>query len=89
MVEQLPIHREHVIGLAVIARDPIAVHLRRPIWATRVEGRLLVLRRWAGTEHLAGARLIEADGRIDRSNRLQQVQCAYASCFCRIQGLVE
>ena len=89
MVEQLTVDREHVVGLAVVLGDPVRVHLRCAIRAAGVERGVLVLRRRAGTEHLTGAGLVEANGRVAGADRLEEIEGGDAGRLGGVPGLIE
>jgi hypothetical protein len=61
MVEQDAVAGIHAVGLAVVHRDPVGVHLGHCIRAARVEGRGFLLRGFLHQAvQLAGAGLVEA-----------------------------
>ena len=89
MVEQLPVDREHVVRLAVIPSDPVAVHLCRAVRTTWIKRCVLVLRRWARPKHLACACLVKANTGVHTSDGFQQIQRRDPRCPRRVQGFVE
>ena len=89
VVEQLTVDREHVVGLAVVARDPVAVDLCNSVRAARIERGVLILRGRARAEHLTGARLIETNARVDTANCLEHVDGAHTGGLCGIDRLIE
>ena len=55
-LNRMPDHREEVVALAIVDRDPVGVDLGDAVRAARVERRRLVLRRSPDlAEHLARA----------------------------------
>jgi hypothetical protein len=61
-----------VVGLAVVDRDPVPVHLGDAVRRPRVERRGLALRRLDDlAEHLARRRLVEADRRVDDADGVE------------------
>ncbi len=60
------------VALAVVDRDPVAVHLGHPVGAAGVEGRGLALGDLLDlAEHLRRAGLVEADRRVDDADRVE------------------
>ena len=89
VVEQDAVDGEQAVGLAVVARHPVGVDLRRAVGRAGVEGRVLVLRRRRGAEHLRRRRLVEAGRHVGGADGLQQPGGAKAGDVAGELGLVE
>ncbi len=90
VVEEDPVHRVHPVRLAVVARDPVAEHLRDAVRAARMERRRLGLRRLGHlAEHLARARLVEAALHALLADRVEQPQRPHPGRVGRVLGDVE
>ena len=89
VVEQDSVDREHVVRLAVVHRDPVAVDLGRAIRRARVKRRLLVLRRGSRAEHLRTRRLVEPGRDPRRANRLEQPDRAETRDVAGVVGHLE
>ena len=90
VVEEDAVAGEHAVGLAVVHRDPVGVHLGHGVGAARVERRRLGLRDFLHlAEHLGGGGLVEAGpcGQPSIADRLQQAQRAEAVDVRRVLGL--
>ena len=74
VVEQDARAGEHAIAFAVVLGNPVAVQLGNTIGATRVEGRIFVLRnRLDLAEHLAGRGLVNACVGLAESDGFQEL----------------
>ena len=71
-LKRIPLTAEHVVGLAVVDGRPVGGDLGDAVGAARVEGRLLVLGRRRGAEHLRGGGLVEARAHPGLADRLEQ-----------------
>ncbi len=92
VVEEHAVAGVHAVGLAVVHRDPVGVHLGHRVGAARVEGRGLLLRDLLHqTVQLAGAGLVEARllRQAQDADGLQQAQRADAVGIGRVLGLLE
>ncbi len=89
VVEQDPVHREHPVGLAVVAGHPVGVDLGRAVGAAGPEGGVLVLRRRGGPEHLRGTGLVVAALQADHPDRFEQAGAAHPRGHPGELGLVE
>ena len=82
VVEQDPARRVQVVGLAVVHGDPVAVHLGHAVRRTRIEGRVFVLGHLEHlAEHLARARLVVANIRIDDPDGIEDARHAEGGGF--------
>lgn len=89
MVEELTVYSEHVVRLAVVLRDPVAVDLRCAIWAAWVKRSVFVLWWWARAKHFAGACLVETNAGVVATNGFEHVQRAHTRCLSGVEGLIE
>ncbi len=72
VIEENARHGEHVVALAVVDREVVAIHLGAGIRAAGVEFGVLGLG-WVGrAEHLRARRLVEADRGIDEADRFEE-----------------
>ncbi len=89
VVEEDAVAGVHAVGLAVVHRDPVGVHLGHRVGAARVEGRGLLLRNFLHQAvKLAGAGLVEARLLLQAqdAHRLQQPQRAHGVYVCGVLG---
>ena len=92
VVEEDTVARIHAVRLAVVDRDPVAVHLRDAIGRARVERRLLRLRRLDDLAvELGRRRLVEAHDLLEpaRPDRVEQAQRAECIDVARVLGHLE
>ena len=89
MVEQDAIAREQAIALAIIHRHPMSVQLSCSIRTARLERRVLVLRAFRITVHLAAGGLVELGLHTRFSNRFEQPHCSKRGDLARVFRYVE
>ena len=92
VIEEDAVAGVHAVGLAVVHRDPVAVHLGGAVRAAWVEGRGLALRHLLHLpEHLAGGGLVEAGalGDAEDAHRLEQAERAEGVAVGRVLRRLE
>ena len=90
MVKQDSIRNEQPVRLSVQDAGLVREHFRHPIWATGMEGSLLVLRRTLHkSEHLRTAGLVNACVRCGVFDGLEDVECPATGDFERVVRHVE
>ena len=71
-LKRIPLHREHVVRLAVVHGRPVRVELRDAVRRAGMERRRLALRRRRGAEELRRRRLVDARVELRRAHGLEQ-----------------
>src|SRR5262249_39435193 len=90
VVEEDPVDGVHPVGLAVVARDPVAEHLADRVGAPGMERGLLALRHLDDlAEHLTRRRLVEAAVEVALANRVEEAERSQRDDVRRVLGDVE
>jgi hypothetical protein len=89
VVEEDAVDGEGAVALAIVLGHPVGVDLGRTVGRTRVERRLLILRRRRRAEHLRARGLVVAAVDASQANRLEETHGTDPGGVTRVLRLVE